>query len=653
MAAAPSCASKTGYNLIFQDDFNSFNSSFWDKSSVGDDVGNYSEPEDLCDLTNNTPMNESNVITPPTGVILDLRVRDGEEMNACDYSGAEIKTFNNNGAGDSYRDWKMPPNSYIETRVKIPHCDGVGAAFWLYGGISNRYYEIDVFEYDSDEPGKIKSNVHYGLRGGGDTDNLQIKSACDLFGNEIEMGNQFLTFGVELTNSSIKMYLNDVIYQHYQYWPYAGSPLNSSLPFNIRLSCGENPHGTDPSDCEHLPQDFKIDYVRIYQKADSKAVKFVGDNLGKMTICVDNSCHGKNFCNWAKVSYYPGATYEWEPSPYLYLINESSTSEDLQQYSVWTQNGTLPGNYELKLKISFPCSGYQEDLTLNVTVIDDIPPAPYYISLFTDDDYHYYPGTTIADNTSSYEWCAFPVCKEVPNPTVGNKNIWGRYFRAWYEPREVTVCVRARNVCGFSSWFCQTLTVPPIEDPCSPCPKALLPPREVIMEQIPGSTSYRMKVAKSPYSQSYEWSLDEEYWHDVANTEVSLFNYFSPFEPGLDSFMVFVRARNQDTLSTIFSQKVATPGEPPLPKPVANTYPVVNFEQPSEIQERGEIFEQPADSFDSYVLYNMMGQVVRNNNWADFSLVTLRQELSPGIYVLVKFSADSANRNVTKLLITK
>jgi hypothetical protein len=93
-------------------------------------------------------------------------------------------------------------------------------------------------------------------------------------------------------------------------------------------------------------------------------------------------------------------------------------------------------------------------------------------------------------------------------------------------------------------------------------------------------------VAKSPYSQSYDWSLDQEYWHNVANAGSDPFNYYSPFGPGLDSFEVFVRARNQDTASTIFSQKVATPGEPPLPKSAANTYPVVNLNQPSEIQER-------------------------------------------------------------------
>jgi hypothetical protein len=187
--------------------------------------------------------------------------------------------------------------------------------------------------------------------------------------------------------------------------------------------------------------------------------------------------------------------------------------------------------------------------------------------------------------------------------------------------------VRAKNICGVSSEYCKTLTIPAVNFGCPTCFAHLLPPREILVEQTPNATTYRLKVAKSPYSQSYEWSLDEEYWHDVSNTELNAYNYFGPFDPGLDSFMVFVRAKNQDTLNTVFSQKVTIPGEPPLPKPIQNSYPVAISDDLPSAQERGNASEQMPFAFESYTIYNMMGQMVSSDDWVNFSLISLRQEL--------------------------
>lgn len=665
LSVPPSCASKQGYILIFEDEFNTFNSAVWDKSSVGDDLGEYSKPDSLCLLTDETPMNESNVLGP-TGGILDLRTQEGEEMNACDYSGAEIKTFNN-FPHDSFRDWKIPPNSYIETRLKTPDCDGVGAAFWLRGAIYNRYYEIDVFEYDSDEPYKVKSNVHYGPLNGGpgtDHDNLKKSIICDLSDNHIGMSNQFLTFGVEMTDLYAKIYLNEQELQTYIFGGalFQNTPMNRPLPFNIRLSTGENTHGTNPADCNNLPQYFKIDYVRVYQKEGSKAVNFVGDHPGKVTICVDNDCNGVDYCNWVKANYYPGATYEWESSPFFYFINESIQpngvkSDDLEQFSLWVNhsNPPTPGDYQLKLTVSFPCNDYKEELFLQIKVVAGDPTAPTGIFLVTDDNNFFYPGTYIANNTSSYEWSYNSgVWSEMPNPATGNKNIWDKFFKSTTLPRQVTICVRAKNACGVSSSLCQTITIPAKDAGCMGCHYQLLPPREVLVEQASGQESYRLKVLKSPYSQSYEWSFEQDHWWDVHNTEGSSFNYFGALEPGLDSFLIYVRGKNQDTLTSVYAQMVATPAYPPMLNPKINVdYPMATSSQPSSTLERNEDLEQASVFYDSYVIYNIVGQIIRSGDWNEFTFSNLRQELLPGIYVLIKSSKDSAGSTVTKLSIAR
>lgn len=45
-----------------------------------------------------------------------------------------------------------------------------------------------------------------------------------------------------------------------------------------------------------------------------------------------------------------------ESSDLFYLINESAPSEDLQKFSVWAHPGTPPGEYQLKVTITFPCN---------------------------------------------------------------------------------------------------------------------------------------------------------------------------------------------------------------------------------------------------------------------------------------------------------
>ena len=98
------CNFKPGYHLIFQDEFNSFNLDAWDISSPGDDQPNYGQPK-FCEDKYKTVVNASNSFV--INGALNLRIREGEDMNACDFSGAEVKTFNNFPGG--MRQWKMYP----------------------------------------------------------------------------------------------------------------------------------------------------------------------------------------------------------------------------------------------------------------------------------------------------------------------------------------------------------------------------------------------------------------------------------------------------------------------------------------------------------------------------------------------------------------
>ncbi|MDX1913416.1 MAG: hypothetical protein SFV22_18115 [Saprospiraceae bacterium] len=134
-ASVNGCNTVPGYKMVFGDEFNMFDTETWDKSSPGDDFYNYSEP-DFCEKVKYTPANETNVfISGADGGLLNLRVRNGEDEMACDFSGGEVKTFNNLSGG--VRQWKMYPNSYLEARMKVAYCPGTASSFWLYGADSS------------------------------------------------------------------------------------------------------------------------------------------------------------------------------------------------------------------------------------------------------------------------------------------------------------------------------------------------------------------------------------------------------------------------------------------------------------------------------------------------------------------------------------
>ncbi|MFZ4378057.1 MAG: hypothetical protein ACOYN9_17005, partial [Saprospiraceae bacterium] len=71
------------------------------------------------------------------------------------------------------------------------------------------------------------------------------------------------------------------------------------------------------------------------------------------------------------------------------------------------------------------------------------------------------------------------------------------------------------------------------------------------------SMEFQLKVKANPLSKSYKWSFDQENWHETSNIEGQDFNYFGPLTSTPDSFTVYVQAKNLDTLSGIYSERIA------------------------------------------------------------------------------------------------
>jgi len=156
----------------------------------------------------------------------------------------------------------------IETRVLVPNgLDGLWPAFWSLGTDINRNPwpaagEIDFMEYVSRLPNEIFGTIHGpGYNGGGS------------FGNVYDFGepvyNNYHTFTVEWEPNLITWYVDGILYHQAEPSEVPG-PWVFEKPFYLlfNLAVGGNFGGTiDPN--LTLPQDFFIDYIRVYQGPDS------------------------------------------------------------------------------------------------------------------------------------------------------------------------------------------------------------------------------------------------------------------------------------------------------------------------------------------------------------------------------------------------
>lgn len=169
----PNPPTKSGYALIFDDEFDTFDHKKWDKSTSiapGDDtpccfyrVDNMREQVSVsdgkCIIKNeaSTPFNNDCHFACATIQPVLTEDEFGQPIIEYEYIfpecergvGGEIKTFTNIAADPPYTQYEhffsyeFPVGSFVEIRAKVPSIEcNAGAAFWLYGNGQ----EIDVFE---------------------------------------------------------------------------------------------------------------------------------------------------------------------------------------------------------------------------------------------------------------------------------------------------------------------------------------------------------------------------------------------------------------------------------------------------------------------------------------------------------------------------
>ena len=151
----------------------------------------------------------------------------------------------------------------------MPIGQGFWPAFWMLSSDTSIYGpwaasgEIDIVEYIGSDPNRIFGTIHYGASFPGN-----IFSSTDYFLPSGTFNDDFHVFAMEWEFGEIRWYVDGVQYASRDSWFSTGGPFPA--PFDVdfhlllNMAVGGNLPGP-PDGTTVFPQEYVIDYVRVYQ----------------------------------------------------------------------------------------------------------------------------------------------------------------------------------------------------------------------------------------------------------------------------------------------------------------------------------------------------------------------------------------------------
>lgn len=170
----------------------------------------------------------------------------------------------------------------FEMRAKLPSGKGMWPAFWMmpssfnYHKKTNQLHlqrygkwpacgEIDIMELIGHEPDKVHGTIHYGMPRGRSGAFYQLPEGGSF-------NDDFHIFSLEWDHGEFRWFVDGNQFQNVNEWfsrfkrkarPY---PAPFDQPFFIQLNFAVGGNWPKKPDRSVMPQEFVIDYVRVYQK---------------------------------------------------------------------------------------------------------------------------------------------------------------------------------------------------------------------------------------------------------------------------------------------------------------------------------------------------------------------------------------------------
>lgn len=179
------------------------------------------------------------------------------ENEFAQYTSASIYTKEHSG-------WRY---GKIEIRAKLPTGKGMWPAIWMMGTNHNKVAwpacgEIDIMEYVGSDPEHIHGSLHFPYL------NTEYRSSGDKL--KIIPDNDFHIYAVEWDRHEISFFRDGIQYHRFaanEAGKEKENPFRKPFYLKINLAMGSSWPG--PIDDKALPQNFVIDYVRVYKKANT------------------------------------------------------------------------------------------------------------------------------------------------------------------------------------------------------------------------------------------------------------------------------------------------------------------------------------------------------------------------------------------------
>ena len=245
--------------LIWSDEFdgNTLNTSNW-SYQLGDGCS-----INLCGWGNNELQwyKEENVQVA-NGLMTISAKR--EDFNNKTYTSARIRSINK-------VDVKY---GRIESRMKLPKGQGIWPAFWMMP-TANVYGdwpfsgELDIMEYLGHETNMIHGTLHFGQAW---PNNRSTSSSFIKQGDGFH--NDFHTYALEWTENNIKWFIDGYLYAEKGPQDLGGQPwpFDQKFHFIYNMAVGGGWPG-NPNASTVFPQNFQIDYVRLYDMSGASYLK--------------------------------------------------------------------------------------------------------------------------------------------------------------------------------------------------------------------------------------------------------------------------------------------------------------------------------------------------------------------------------------------
>ncbi|HVZ86497.1 MAG TPA: glycoside hydrolase family 16 protein, partial [Polyangia bacterium] len=254
-----------GWVLTWADAFNgadgsAVDSTKWVYDTGGNGWGN-DEDEYYTSGTANAVVRGGNLEITATTANASTYTCSYPSNGPCHYTSARLKTL-----GKFSQQYGR-----FEARIQIPEGQGLWPAFWMMGADINTASwpacgEIDIMENIGKEPSINHGSLH--MPASGTTTDDQLTGMYTASGGA-KLGDDFHTYAVEWSSSSISFYVDDMLYETQTPQTASGRTWEFNQPFFILLNVAVG--GTwpgAPDSTTTFPQTMKVDWVRAYQPAN-------------------------------------------------------------------------------------------------------------------------------------------------------------------------------------------------------------------------------------------------------------------------------------------------------------------------------------------------------------------------------------------------